>query len=188
MDRGAWQAMVDGGLHRVGHDDWASTHHQCADSEKAEEISMFQVWISNSCIETEVCIISSREKVPLWEIASMGRVWSGTATRGNSLLNHNSEWRAQNEGISHGHISLNISVCTKGDLRWLLRVPWTARRSSQSILKEINPEYSLEGIMMKLEAPILFATWWEELTHWKIPRCWEMLKAKGEGGSRRWAG
>ena len=33
--------------------------------------------------------------------------------------------------------------------RTLLRVPWTARRSDQSILKEINPEYSLEGLMMK---------------------------------------
>ena len=34
--------------------------------------------------------------------------------------------------------------------RRLLRVPWTARRSSQSILKEINPGYSLEGLMLKL--------------------------------------
>ena len=34
--------------------------------------------------------------------------------------------------------------------RRLLRVPWTARRSSQSILKEISPEYSLEGLMLKL--------------------------------------
>ena len=32
-----------------------------------------------------------------------------------------------------------------------LRVPWTARRSNQSILKEINPEYSLEGLMLKLQ-------------------------------------
>ena len=41
--------------------------------------------------------------------------------------------------------------------RWrrLLRVPWTTRRSNQLILKEINPEYSLEGLMLKLEAPIL---------------------------------
>ena len=40
------------------------------------------------------------------------------------------------------------------ELRWwrrLLRVPWTARRSSQSILKEISPEYSLEGLMLKLK-------------------------------------
>ena len=34
--------------------------------------------------------------------------------------------------------------------RRLLKVPWTARKSSQSILKEINPEYSLEGLMLKL--------------------------------------
>ena len=39
--------------------------------------------------------------------------------------------------------------------RRLLRVPWTAR-SNQSILKEINPEYSLEGLMLKLKAPILW--------------------------------
>ena len=35
--------------------------------------------------------------------------------------------------------------------RRLLRVPWTARRSNQSILKEISPEYSLEGLMLKLK-------------------------------------
>ena len=35
--------------------------------------------------------------------------------------------------------------------RSLLRVPWTARRSNQSILKEISPEYSLEGLMLKLK-------------------------------------
>ena len=35
--------------------------------------------------------------------------------------------------------------------RRLLRVPWTARRSNQSILKEVSPEYSLEGLMLKLQ-------------------------------------
>ena len=40
--------------------------------------------------------------------------------------------------------------------RRLLRVPWTARRSNQSILKEINPKYSLEGLMVKLKGPILW--------------------------------
>ena len=39
--------------------------------------------------------------------------------------------------------------------RRLLRVPWTARRSNQSILKEISPEYSLEGLMFEDETPIL---------------------------------
>ena len=38
----------------------------------------------------------------------------------------------------------------------LLRVPWAARRSNQSILKEINPAYSLEELMLKLKAPILW--------------------------------
>ena len=36
--------------------------------------------------------------------------------------------------------------------RRLLKVPWTARRSNQSILKEINPDYSLEGLMLKLQS------------------------------------
>ena len=40
--------------------------------------------------------------------------------------------------------------------RRLLRVPWTSRRSNQSILKEINPAYSLEELMLKLKAPILW--------------------------------
>ena len=43
--------------------------------------------------------------------------------------------------------------------RRLLRVPWTARRSNQLILKEISPEYSLEGLMLKLKSSTL-ATWW----------------------------
>ena len=50
--------------------------------------------------------------------------------------------------------------------RRLLRVPWTARRSSQSILKGISPEISLEGMMLKLKLSTL-ATSCEELTHWK---------------------
>ena len=71
--------------------------------------------------------------------------------------------------------------------RRLLRVPWTARRSNQSILKEINLEYSLEGLLLKLKLSTV-ATWCEELTHLKRPWCWERLKAKGERGSREWDG
>ena len=40
--------------------------------------------------------------------------------------------------------------------RRLLRVPWTARRSNQSVLKEINPEYSLERLMMKLKLKLQY--------------------------------
>ena len=46
-----------------------------------------------------------------------------------------------------------------------MRVPWTARRSSQSILKEINPEYSLEGLMLKLK--LQYFGHHKELTPWK---------------------
>ena len=50
--------------------------------------------------------------------------------------------------------------------RRLLRVPWTARRSNQSILKEISPGISLEGMMLKLQLQYLAASC-KELTHWK---------------------
>ena len=71
--------------------------------------------------------------------------------------------------------------------RRLLRVPCTARRSNQPIIKEISPEYSLEGLMLKLNSNTL-ATWCEELTHLKIPWCWERLRAGGVGDDRGWAG
>ena len=67
--------------------------------------------------------------------------------------------------------------------RRLLRVPWTTRRSNQSILKEISPEHSLEELMMNINSNTL-ATWWEELTHLKRPWCWERLKVGGEGDDR----
>ena len=63
----------------------------------------------------------------------------------------------------------------------LLRVPRTARRSNQSILKEISPEYS--GWCWSWNSNPL-ATWCEELTYWKRPWCWERLKAGGEGDDR----
>ena len=69
--------------------------------------------------------------------------------------------------------------------RRLLRVPWTARRSNQSILKEISPECSFKGLMLKLRLHTL-ATWCEELTHLKRPWCWERLRAGEEGDDREW--
>jgi len=71
--------------------------------------------------------------------------------------------------------------------RRLLRVPWTATRSSQSILKEISPGISLEVMMLKLKLQYL-ATSREELTHWKRLWCWEGLGARGEGDDRGWDG
>ena len=71
--------------------------------------------------------------------------------------------------------------------RTLLRVPWTARRSSQSILKKINPKYSLEGLMLKLKLQY-FGHLCKELTYWKRPWCWERLRAGGERDDRGWDG
>ena len=63
--------------------------------------------------------------------------------------------------------------------RRLLRVPWMARRSNQSILKEISLEYSLEGLMLKLKLQNF-----GHLIHWKRLWCWGRLKAGGEGDDR----
>ena len=52
--------------------------------------------------------------------------------------------------------------------RTLLRVPWAAKISNQSILKKISPEYSLEGLMLKLKLQY-FGHLMEELTHLKRP-------------------
>ena len=71
--------------------------------------------------------------------------------------------------------------------RRLLRVPWTVKRSNQSILKEITPVCSWEGLMLKLKFQYL-ATWYEELTHLKRPWCWERLRAGGQGDDRGWDG
>ena len=72
--------------------------------------------------------------------------------------------------------------------RRLLRVPWTARRSNQSILKEISPECSRKDWCWSWNS-ITLVTWCEELTHWKRPWCWERLKAGGGDDKRmRWLG
>ena len=76
--------------------------------------------------------------------------------------------------------------CTAGRFftSWATRKALTARRSNQSILKEINPEYSLERWCWSWRFNTQ-ATWYEELTHWKRPWFWERLRA---GGDRGWDG
>ena len=60
--------------------------------------------------------------------------------------------------------------------RRLLRVPWTARRSKQPILKEINPEYSLEGLMLKMKIML----WPPDVTNWLIRKDPEAGKYWGQ--------
>ena len=96
---------------------------------------------------------------------------------------------SQNYGFSCNHVQIweldhQESWAPKTDAfelwcwRRIPRVLWTAWRSNQSIRKENNSEYSLEGLMLKLPSRC------EELTHWKRPWCWERLRARGERGDR----
>ena len=62
-----------------------------------------------------------------------------------------------------------------------MRVPWTARRCNQSILKEISPGCSLEGLMLKLKLQY-FGHQFEELTHWNY---WSITPMLGGIGGRR---
>ena len=68
--------------------------------------------------------------------------------------------------------------------RRLLRVPWTTRRSNQSILKEISPEYSLEGLMLKLKLQYFGHLMWRT-DSFEETCYWERLKAGGEGLTQR---
>ena len=64
--------------------------------------------------------------------------------------------------------------------RRLLRVPWTARRSNQSILKEISPKYSLEGLMLKVKLQYS-GHLMQRTNSLEKTLMWERLKAEGEG-------
>ena len=66
-----------------------------------------------------------------------------------------------------------------------LESPLDYKESNDSILEKISPEYSLEGLILKLQ---YLALWCGELIHWKRPWCWETLKAGVEEDDRKWDG
>ena len=71
--------------------------------------------------------------------------------------------------------------------RRLLSVSWTARRSNQSILKEISPGCSLEGLMLKLKLQYFGHLMWRT-NSLERPWCWKRLRAGGKGDDRGWDG
>ena len=77
---------------------------------------------------------------------------------------------------------LRIGNCARPLWCWrrLLRVPWTARRSKQSILKEISPEYSLEGLMLKLKLQY-FGHLMRRTDSLEKTLCWERLRQEKTG-------
>ena len=70
--------------------------------------------------------------------------------------------------------------------RRLLRVPWTARRSNQSILKEINPEYSLEGLMLKLKRQYFEHLRQRPYSMGKTLMLWKTKGKRRRGQKMRW--
>ena len=68
-------------------------------------------------------------------------------------------------------------------LEKILESPLDCKEIQQSILKEISPEYSLEGLMLKLKCQY-FGDLVQRTDSWKRPCCWERLKAGGEGDDR----
>ena len=108
---------------------------------------------------------------------------------------------SQSYGFANSHIQMQELDHQKGWMlkNWCLwtvlvektldswRVPWKARRSNQSILKEINPEYSFKGLMLKLKLQYCGP----DANSWLIgkdPDAGERLKAKWDGGGRGWDG
>ena len=84
-------------------------------------------------------------------------------------LGHKEDWVPKNWCFWTEVLEESLERC--------LRVPWTARRSNQSILKEINPNIHWKEWWWSWSSSTL-ATWWEELFHWKRPWCWERLRAR----------
>ena len=93
-------------------------------------------------------------------------------------LDHKEDWAPKKKKKTE---SQRIDALELRGWRRLLRVPWTARRSNQSILKKISPEYSLEGLMLKLKLQYFGHLMW---LSWKRPWCWP----KENGGDRGWDG
>ena len=99
----------------------------------------------------------------------------------------------QSYGFSSSHVRCELDhKCQRTDAfelwywRRFLTVPWTARRSNQSILKEINPEYALEGLMLKLKCQYFGHLMWREDSLEKI-----MMLGRIEGrrrGDKGWDG
>ena len=105
---------------------------------------------------------------------------------------------SQGYGFSSGHVWMWELDCEESRapknccfwtvvLEKTLESPLDCKEIQPSILKEISPGCSLEGLMLKLKLNTL-ATSCEELTHWKRPWCWEGLGAGGGGDDRGWSG
>ena len=165
INKEAWHAVVHGSQ-RVGHD-WAI------------ELN----WAANAAEVKRLDISPWGGKIP-WR-----RAWQPTPV----FKPEEFPWTEESGGLQStglqrvGHNWSDLACIKYNAFKlwcWkrLLRVPWTAKRSNLSILIEINPEYSLEGRMLRLKC------WYFGHLIWRVNSlektwCWERLKAKVEVGS-----
>ena len=87
-------------------------------------------------------------------------------------------WTIKKKAEGHRIVAFKLSCSRK-----LLRVPWTARSSNQSTVKEISPEYSLEGLMLKLQ---YFGHLMWRYDSLEKALSWERLNTGGAGDDRGW--
>ena len=90
-------------------------------------------------------------------------------------------------GARCSNILMKHKILEKADYKNNQIEYWTAWRSNQSILKEISPEYLLEGLMLKLKLQY-FGHLIRRTDSFERPWCWERLKVRGEGDDRGWDG
>ena len=126
---------------------------------------------------TAACSVEESYDQPRWHIQKQSYYFA------------NKDLSSQIYGFSRSHVwmweldykeSQRIDAFELWCWRRLLRVPWTARGSNQYILKEISPEYSLEGLILKLKLQYLGGLLWRTDLFEKTP-----MLGKIEGGRRR---
>ena len=108
------------------------------------------------------------------------------SNRHSRVFSSTTVWKYQffSIGFLYGPTHTSIHSYWKKPQLWL-DGPLSAKRSKQSILKEINPEYSLEVLMLKLQ---YFNHLMQRANSLEKPWCWERVNAGGEGGNRGWDG
>ena len=141
-------------------------------------------WVRISILVNETWVIKSTFDVALNNIPSKDLIFHFLLLR--SMRNHVLKWKVSSDPrvsaqeLPRLHLTLRIDAFELWCWRRLLRVPWTAGRSNQAILKEIHPEYSLEGLILKLKLQYFGHLMWKTDSLEKT-----LMLGKMEGRGRR---